>query len=263
MPLKFNTIDYSPLHNEVELEVADETLLAQHVAYLMLGNHLHVQQILASKAGFVPPNNNAAIDLAVTRLKWATDEDRYKRDGWVYQMINWIAINQENIGKKFFVQLPHDAPAQHGIDGVAVILKDDDELDQIIISEDKYTSNPRETIRLMVWPDFKEFEKGTHNNQLVGRVTYMLHHLDPAKLLSTISADIYRNQIRKYRIAITPDRVVNKPLWRRKLFKDYELTVTGNDVQRRNSLTFYQADIRQWMEDFCPQVSAFLLTLKS
>ncbi|MBB2151440.1 hypothetical protein [Pedobacter gandavensis] len=196
-------------------------------------------------------------------MSYNSNEERYKRDGWVYQMINWVAINQEHIGRKFFVQLPHDAPAQHGIDGIAVLLKDDNNLEQVIISEDKYTENARETVRLQVWPDFAKFEEGTHNIQLVSRITYMLHHLDPSQLLTSINADIYRPEIRKYRVAITPKNNTNNQVWRPKLFKDYDKMVKGTDVVRRNSLTFYQSDIRQWMDNFCPKVATYLKTLKS
>lgn len=263
MPLKLTPVDYYPLHGEVELEVSDERRLAEHVAYLVLGNHLHIQSILASKNKSKPRTNDKAIKLAITKLKYKTNVERYKRDGWIFQMITWIAVNMENIGTNFFSQVPHNAPSQHGLDGVAVLLKKDQNLEQIIISEDKYTTSPRGKLTSQVWPEFEEFENGSFDDRLVSIITMLLRHLDQEQLLESVNEDIYRPEIRKYRVGITPSDDNDKFLKRPKLFEDYDICVKGANHVRRNALTFYKPKIRDWMDSFCIKVIAFLETLKS
>lgn len=83
---------------------------------------------------------NAAIDSIINKLNTV---GVYKRDGWLFQMISWIALkinlhSQYGIGKVFMNAL-HTAPAQHGIDGFALVIDDKKMIKYVVLYEDKFT----------------------------------------------------------------------------------------------------------------------------
>ena len=110
-----------------------------------------------------------------------------------FKLISWLALFIENKGKNFYCQQPHDAPAQHGLDGVAILLIIVGE-ENIVISEDKCTENQRVAIP-KVWEDFTEFEKGVHNNQLVSRLSALIESLDHGNVLEANKNDIYKKEL--------------------------------------------------------------------
>lgn len=203
------------------------------------------------------------IDLTIEKLIIAAPDTPYKRDGWIFQMITWIAINKDFSGTNFFCQIPHDAPAQHGIDGLGVLLSPTNTLKAIVIAEDKYTEKPRRMLYKEVWPELKNYEKGTYDNKIVNRVTGLLDRFDDSVIDALIQDDIYKKDFRNYRVGITPEAKHNSSLKKKKLFKGYSTSVKGKDHLRRIGVTFEQADIRQWMDDFSVKVIAFLKSKKS
>src|SRR5690606_20103328 len=111
------------------------------------------------------------------KLSVRTDVSRYKRDGWLFQMITWVAMNQQYKAKIFKCQIPHPAPAHHGIDGLGILLDESNAVEAILIAEDKYTENPRKSIKDEVWPEFEAYESRIHDHKLVGIVTGLLRNL--------------------------------------------------------------------------------------
>ena len=260
MPFVHTRTDHTPLYFETEMIINDLGKLAEQVGFLLLGKHSHVASILAAKHRKPTASTDVMINRAQRQLSATTDEDRYRRDGWLFQMMTWISIRQEQSGIEIISQAPHDNPAQHGIDGLAIILTDDRRIKTMIIAEDKYTENPRKTIRDLVWPEFKSFEKGEFDSQLVSRTSVLLAGLTIEELDEVINNDIYKPSKRTYRAGITPLAVDNGPKKRKKLFKGYDGCVSGADHLRRQALTFSQPDIRRWMDDFADEIYVFLET---
>ncbi|MEZ2334657.1 hypothetical protein AB6735_03445 [Mucilaginibacter sp. RCC_168] len=260
MAFTLTLTDHSPLFTEVELTIPDEDVLAENIGFLLLGHQRHVQSILASKGRSDPSSTDLMIDDAQAKLVYATPEERYKRDGWIFQLMTWIALRQQNVKSNFFCQIPHDAAAQHGIDGLGVRLTSQNRLEALVIAEDKYTENPRRTIKKFVWPDFEAFEKGTHDAQLVNRTTGLIDHLNDDEIDDLIENDIYQFKFRQYKAGITPEATHMSAAGKKRLFKKFDNCVKGSDHLRRIGVTFYQADIRSWMDDFCEKISDFLET---
>ena len=260
MPFLHSQTDHKPLCHETELVVNDIKKLAQQVGLLLLGKHRHVASILAAKTRSITASTDVMIDRAQRQLVVKTDIERWKRDGWLFQMMTWISIRMENTGKTLISQAPHTNPAQHGIDGLAIMMTSSNKVKALIIAEDKYTENPRPTLHGQVWPEFKLFEKGEFDSQLVTQVTMLLGHLDEDDIDDIIENDIYIKSNRIYRAGITPlptDITVRK---RKKLFKGFDKCVSGKDQLRRHGLTFIQPDIRKWMDGFSQEVYDFLET---
>lgn len=222
MPFTHTRTDHNPLCHETEFVIDDLDKLAEQVGLLLLGKHNHVASILAAKARAVTTSTAVMIDRAQKQLIYATDIEQYKRDGWLFQMMTWISVRMENRGVNLITQAPHTNPAQHGIDGLAIILNSANQIKSLIIAEDKYTENPRDTIRDKVWPEFKLFEKGEFDSQLVTLTTMLLGNLDDQEIDAIIENDIYKTSNRVYRAGITPLPTASSVAKRKSLFKGYD-----------------------------------------
>jgi hypothetical protein len=203
------------------------------------------------------------INKAIDTLTVGVGRKPWRRDGWIFQMISWIAVYIENSTEIILTQPPHDAPGQHGIDGLAVVLDNTGQIKTIIITEDKCSSNPRPLIDTQVWPEFAAFEKGEFDNKMVSRVSAMLNHVDEATALEMVNKDIFRYEIRRYRVGTTPLPEHKGAVGRAELFKDYDGKVKGADVSRRYAATFENAAIRTWMEKFAKKIIVFLESKKT
>jgi hypothetical protein len=264
MPLRFNKCDCSPLVIDNEIVVTDEEKLSEYIGFIILGYYRHVLNIINSKGTTTPKLDNDAIDLAIAKLKKKAGLDTDKRDGWIFQMISWIALRQENNGKDFYCQQPHEAPAQHGIDGLAVVLDTSKVIKNIIITEDKCTEHPRGLITQKIWPEFTNYEQGNYNHKLVSKVSSILTNMDDhPNLLKSIYDDPYNKSIRIYRVGITRDIRYKDTDGRRKLFKDYDQCVEGPTCERRSGSTLYNEDIRKWMEKLSRKIVKYLQSKKS
>ncbi|MBN2596747.1 MAG: hypothetical protein JXR82_08205 [Marinifilaceae bacterium] len=259
MPIKIIDTDCSPLVLDIEYEIINKDLLANYVGELLLGHHLHICRIINSLSSILPIHPNDSIEQVIQKIITTPDE---KRDGWLFQMISWIVLTERNKGEKYFSNYPHFAPAQHGIDGLAIVLDNDDNLSRIIITEDKCTTSPRGKITQQVFPEFEEFEKGKKNNALVSIISSLIGQIDMGNLLESIQNDIFDNNYRHYRIGITRESCHNSIEGRMQLFKNYDKYIAGANVVRRTGASIYLEDMRKWMKDFSIKVIDYLESKK-
>src|ERR1051326_5013715 len=69
----------------------DKKRLSEYVAQLLLGQFLHVSRLLEGVTTAVPPTTIKAIDEVIQLLSTpGTENARWQRDGWVFQMISWV-----------------------------------------------------------------------------------------------------------------------------------------------------------------------------
>lgn len=263
MPFLYNNCDCSPLVIDHEYEIHDENLLAEYVGKILLGHYAHVKRIIKVLANTPLSVSSSDVDMAIAHLEKSgkTIKDIEKRDGWIFQIISWLALFSEYSGKKFYCQQPHDAPAQHGLDGIAIVLNDEMKIESIIITEDKCTENHR-VILPDVWKEFKEFESGQHNNKLVSRISSAIESLEDGTVLMANQNNIYKKELRKYRVGINRNEKYQAEAKRKKLFKGYDDCVTGVVPHRRYAATIHKENIRGWMDSFCEKVIVFLESQK-
>lgn len=259
MPFNLIDTDCSPLVIDYEYEIADKSLLAERVGEMLLGHHYHILKIINTLTVSHPIHNNDAINATINQLKSATVT---KRDGWMFQMISWMVLATRNRGEKFYANYPHFAPAQHGIDGLALILSSTDELVSIIITEDKCTTQPRGKITSQVFPEFLVFEEGKKNNALIGIIASLISNLNSGQILEKVQNDIFNKDYRIYRIGITREETHNDKNGRNMLFLNYDKHVKG-DAKRRNASSIYIKDLRNWMEDLADKVIIYLESKKT
>jgi hypothetical protein len=260
MPFKLIDTDCAPSFIDYEYEITNKDLLAEHVGEMLLGHHFHVLKIINSLSATLPIQPDKSIEKTIEKIYSADPE---KRDGWFFQMISWIVLAKRNNGKIFYSNYPHFAPAQHGIDGLAITLNENGTLETVFITEDKCTTSPRGKITQQVFPEFTAFEEGEKNNALIGIISSLISHLDAGKILESIQNDIFNNDFRQYRIGITRTEEHNDKKGRKALFKNYEKIIVGDKPARRSGATIYIGDLRNWMADFADKVISYLEGKKS
>ena len=182
--LKLINTDCCPLVIDYDYEITDKELLAEYAGELVLGHYIHILKIINSLSSSASIPSNQIIDFGIEKLK---NSVIFHRDGWLFQMISWIVLVHRNNGKNYYTQHPHFAPAQHGFDGLSIVLKSDNTIDRIIISEDKCTDNPRDMIRDEVFQEFKALEEGKKDSALIGLISSLISHLDVGKVFKMIS----------------------------------------------------------------------------
>ncbi|MEH6740963.1 MAG: hypothetical protein V7695_20815, partial [Sulfitobacter sp.] len=155
--------------------IKDEKALARLIAHVALGQSRKIAHVLTELDEKPKNAPSSSFKGARKLLKAKTQDDIYHRDGWMFQIISWIAAHIENPDR--IIRTPHMIWADKGLDGLIVEMNGD-ETTAIVICEEKATKNTRKTIREKVWPEFADFETGARDNELVAAVTTLLerHH---------------------------------------------------------------------------------------
>ena len=225
--------------------IVDEDALAEMIARIALGQHLHVMRVLneAGTLAYSPTQN--AKDSAIALLTANDEEKAWHRDGWIFQAISWIAAHLQDADT--IKSPPQIIPADKGFDGLHLRLdKANGVVRSVIICEEKATSGPRGKIKGQVWPEFENIEAGKRENELVSETSTLLishGHIDPEQAVH----NILWHQARSYRVAITVGEKENSKGGREALFKGYEKVVMNKSAKDRRAETFYLKKLRKWM----------------
>ncbi|QJC56149.1 hypothetical protein HC248_01435 [Polaromonas vacuolata] len=241
MPIHLTPFVHDPLWGGNTWSVPNDDELASWIAWVAVGQAHHIATILhaAMPSGPLPTNADAKAD-AIALLTQA-GADPSHRDGWMFQVMSWLAAHRNTPGA--LIALPHLIHAEKGLDGLEILLDASHAVVATVIFEDKATKNSRKTIREDVWPEFQKFETGLGVNRMTQQATGILaaaQHPAPSEAASKI---VWKTS-RRYRVSITAE---NSTLDSRKsLFKDYETTVPGV-IERRRAEVFVVGDLRTWM----------------
>ena len=201
------------------------------------------------------PSNGAQ---GARRLLTVTnDHSAFHRDGWVFQVISWVAAHLQGAQAedKTLIRPPQMIHAQKGQDGL-VIEYADDNIARVVICEDKATNSPRERFRTEVLPDFDHYETGARDNELIAGVTSVLggNNIDNA---DQIVANILWDDQRAYRVAVTvPPSHTSIPA-QKGLFEGFEDSVQG-DVNRRRVELMPLSCLRPWLNALADKALAII-----
>ena len=230
--------------------IQNEGYLAHLVARLLVGQYRHVQKILANedpqRAAMI---GAAGIDDLVSKMTVATEEARYHRDGWVFQMITWIAAKL--IEPELMSAPPQSQSAMPGLDNLFV-RAEGNKVTQVVIGEDKATINERDTVRDKVWPELEDFETGRRDHELLNEITPILERNSGTLDVDECLVNLFWEQIRAYRVCITVAAPKDGNT-RKRLFKDFDKVAVG-PVGKRCAETFVVGALRPWMDSFCVKV---------
>jgi hypothetical protein len=242
MAITLTPFTVDPLCSGACWTVADEGILATQIAAVALGQSRHVERVLAGAQVGLAPTQASAKAGAVAILT-PVGADPSHRDGWMFQVMSWLAAHRATPGG--VIRAPHMILAHKGFDGLQLELGADHAVAAAIIFEDKATTNPRDTIRDDVWPDFENLETGARDNVLAAEVVALLRTVpgvDPDRAIQ----NVIWNSLRHYRVSITVRDTHADHAGRQRLFRGYDTTCAG-PLQRRRAGTFEVADLRVWM----------------
>jgi hypothetical protein len=259
MPIQLTPITHKDLMHGYTWQVSDAQLLAEAIAGVALGQSRQVRRILSAVGAPLSLPNNDVRTTAIDMLSVPSGADSWHRDGWIFQVMSWLAACVANPNS--LINTPHMIHAQKGFDGLQLDFDDKaDEVTAVVIFEDKATENPRTTIREEVWPEFDLLEKGDRANVLVAEVLGLLEKRPSIDVDGAIRKVIWKD-VRRFRVSITVADSHSTSAGRGRLFKNYDEKVAGA-IERRRGETFYVSDLRTWMSNIANMAISHLATMK-
>ncbi|MGH0281364.1 hypothetical protein [Sinorhizobium meliloti] len=262
MPLTLTAVDHDELCHGWSWAIEDEDHLVEQVARVALGQYRHIARILSGLSSRPATTTAEHVTDALAKLSPDADGSVWKRDGWLFQIISWIAAYQNRNGA--IIRAPHIRKADHGFDGMQLELSEDGgAISAVVVFEDKATTNPRSTITSKVWPEMAKMEAGERITELTHDATSLLE----TQLGSTSGMDIDRaveeiiwKEARRYRVSLTVSDEHQAHAARRGLFSGYNEQAAG-DVIRRRAETICIPNMRSWMSSFSDRVKARIAEL--
>lgn len=248
MPITVGCKSLGALCTDYEFQVEEKEKLAELVAKLCLGQCSHVSNVIKELEPDYPNADEYTINSTIQYLDLTGKDSKYiyKVHGWLFQMMSWLALSIQHKDDRFLQHYPHSQPAMQGIDGIAITLNEDGGVDSIIVTEDKCTDNPRNTITTQVWDEFDKMESGIKNAAIYQQLQTLFRNDED---FHRIQNDVYNRNYRQYRIGITRDNSHNSDAGRLSLYEGYESHVTGDNVARRTGASTNIDGLRAWMED--------------
>jgi hypothetical protein len=236
-------------------EPRDHETLARAIADLALGQSAHVERLLRSTDAWRSVPANYAIDAAIKSLSVAPSKDPWHRDGWVFQLISWIAAVEESDG---LTRTPQMDQASKGFDGLQLEFAPGTEyVERAIVFEDKATDSPRDTVRDKVWPEFEDIEAGNRHPALAAEIGSLLRGRDEEAIQSTIDRIMRDPSGLAYRVSITTGQYHAQAAAFNGLFDGYEDSIPGRRRRRRGNVLEVD-DLRNWMDSLCARAIELL-----
>jgi hypothetical protein len=256
MPIKLTPFDHKPLCYGYTWTIDDEGCLAEQIAYIALGQSLHVQKILtgANLNSRIPTTN--AVKSAIKLLTANSETEAEHRDGWMFQLMSWIAANKAL--PNGLIKTPQMVWAQKGFDGLQLKLDGANNVVAAIIFEDKATKYPRNKISQKVWPEFSAFDSGDRENEFTAEITSILQTQHDIDIDAAIDIILWKN-IRHYRVSVTIGNTHADDVGRKRLFDGYDTIIKGVtqiDQEKRRGETFLVNNLRNWMEQLAQKAIA-------
>jgi hypothetical protein len=244
MPITFSVISSKDDWAGSTWTITNDDELAELVAKVALGQSRYVRRVL-KETGFAAPDAKETELAGALKLLTSTDPKKpWHRDGWMFQVISWIAAHLQD--PNGLIAPPHMIHAHKGFDGIHVKLDPKTkEVTCVVICEEKATDNARQMVRDRIWKEFEGMQKGERDNELAAEVTRLLETAKDIDVDSAVETIVWKSA-RYYRISITIGDEHNDAGGREKLFDGYSAVVDG-EVTRRRGEVLYLKNLRAWM----------------
>jgi hypothetical protein len=225
-------------------EVLDTQRLATYIAAVAVGQSRHVERVMAGTQ-FGSPATQASTLAGAVALLTVVGNDPSHRDGWIFQVMSWLAAHKATPGG--LIRAPHMQLAHKGFDGLQLELTADaNKVTAAVIFEDKATVHPRDTIREEVWTEFSNLETGARDHLLTAEVIALLQTragVDPDAAVR----NVLWKAVRSYRVSVTISASHSDDAGRHRLFHGYDTVATG-DLGRRCGNVLELQQLRLWMQ---------------
>lgn len=253
MPLIHSQKQYDSLYVDFEYFVRNYDELVRYVSEIILGRAEHISRVIRTLNPKFPKDKK---EIILSHIDTLNNKPSDHIDGYLFQMISWIALSIQYKDQAFYQNAPHKQPAMHGFDGLAVTLTSTGELDKIIITEDKCTEYERDRIRDEVFPDIENLEKHKEDHGLSNELSVLLKGIMDDDHLLSIEDNVYDLTHRIYRIGITRSDKYNTDKKRLNLFKGYDQVCDHPD--KRTASTIHIPQLRSWILQFRNDVISHL-----
>lgn len=245
MPITFTAIGNKDDWSGSSWTIADDDELSTLVAKVALGQARYVRRVLKETGFPVPDPKETELAGAVKLLTANNPKEPWHRDGWLFQVMSWIAANLQNPGS--LIAPPHMIHAHKGFDGIHVTVDPKtSEVTSVVICEEKATDNARDMVT-RVWKEFGGIQNGDRDNELAAEVTRLLETAKDVDVDAAVETIVWKNA-RHYRVSITIGDDHNHAAGQKKLFDGYSDVVDGGIVRRRSEV-LYVKEMRKWMAD--------------
>lgn len=250
MPLEFTDITSDPAWSGSSWQVVSENELARLIARVALGQSRYAERIL-KETGFTGPRaKESTLQGAIKLLTAVNPDEPYHRDGWMFQVMSWVAAHLQDATS--LIREPHMIHAHKGFDGIQVKLHPDTQLvNFLVICEEKATENARSTITGKVWPELRGLEKAERDHQLLSELIAILR-LHPAIDVDNAVEQIMWKDARSYRVSITTEEGEDPTA----TFKGYANVVAGK-IARRRAEALPINNVRKWMAIMADKAIAY------
>jgi hypothetical protein len=245
--IRFTRISDQNIWSGADWAIEDEDKVAELVARVALGQSRHATRIISSLDHIPPPPPETAKAGAIRKLTADDPEKPYQRDGWLFQVLAWIAAHFHR--PQTLKSSPHMIHAHKGFDGLELRINEDlASVYSVLICEQKATKNPRKKITDQVWPEFVSLDSGERDNELIADVTTILAINGSINADEAVAAILW-DQARSFCVSVTVDDAHNSEAGRKTLFGGYDEKIPNGSADRRGTETFYKPDMRAWMEN--------------
>lgn len=250
MPLEFIDITSDPAWSGSRWNVVNDDDLARLIARVALGQSRYAERIL-NETGFVGPKaKESTLQGAIKLLTAANPTEPYHRDGWMFQVMSWVAAHLQDATS--LIREPHMIHAHKGFDGIHVKLNPETkQVKFVVICEEKATQNARSTITSKVWPELRGLENAERDHQLLSELIAILR-LHPEIDVDNAVEQIVWKDARSYRVSITIEEEEDPA----GTFKGYPKVVAG-EIARRRAEVMPVNEVRKWMAALADKAISF------
>lgn len=207
----------------------------------------------------------AKIKLTVqdTTGKPRTGYPKWQRDGFVFEVISWIAA-KITYGDQALLKPPHVSATSQGLDGLMLQLNEKkDSVENSTVFEDKCTDDPRGTFLAKVVPGFLDRHQNLRSAEIIDAAGGLLRIAGLAdKDAARQSAAVTEIAKRKYRAAFSLPPNFDTHAARQSLFADYDRIKNITAEQRIGASFITPTDMRDWIAELADKAIEYLDNLK-
>jgi hypothetical protein len=187
------------------------------------------------------------------------DASRWRRDGFLFEAISWIAARQGGTSR-IYMKDPHIKSTTQGIDGLMIELAASaPEITAATIFEDKCSEHPRAIFRQDVMKAFGDHHKNLRGPELVSGASALIEKsgLDGTAAVQAASR-VLDLAYRRYRASLAVNTEHDSEKGRVALFKGYD-KLKGITAQQRIGATFViDGDLRDWFDSLAKRAMTAL-----
>lgn len=255
MPIEIVEWPADPECSGNQWSIADVDTLAHLTALVLVGRVHHVARILAGSQPHAAVAPGVLKDRLRAMLFPAPGSDPWHRDGWLFEVISWIAA-RISAGDGDVMLDPHTRSTQQGIDSLRISFDHAERrISRATIYEYKCTENPRAKFRDEVLPAFQEYESGARDNELLQAAVGLLQQmaLSDEEQIQTYDQMLNDRPLAfQAALTVTPEQYETEKCVA--LFKGFSsLTAAAED---RIGDTLPLEDVRAWFANFAARVWA-------